>query len=101
VRRLRNLIAGLPADARCRRDDPNTPVWGYLEELLAQVIEEVSVLAADRRRKEPRVLPRPGQRKQTVTSNSGGGTTYQGFDAMLGMVKQRMGIPMTTEGTHG
>ena len=93
MRRLRNYIAGLPADARCRRTDPDTPLWGYVEELLAQVIEEVSVLSADRRRKEPRQLPRPGQKKATSRPSGNAGTTYQGFDAVLGMVKQRMGVP--------
>lgn len=87
MRRLCHYLAAMPAEARTRRTDPNTPVWGYIEELLAQVIEEVSVLAADRRRKEPRAVPRPGQKKAAKTRNAGGGTTYNGFDAMLGMFK--------------
>jgi hypothetical protein len=42
--------------------------WTTEMELLAQVIEEVSVLAADHRRKEPRLVPRPGHVQR------GGGT---------------------------
>lgn len=34
-------------------------MWGHVEELLAQLIEEVSVLTADRRRKKPREVRRP------------------------------------------
>lgn len=59
MRRLRNLLQGLPEGARCRKEDPDEPAWGLVEELLAQVIEEVSVLAAERRRPEPRHVPRP------------------------------------------
>lgn len=33
--------------------------WPVQAELLAQVIEEVSVLASDHRRKKPREVPRP------------------------------------------
>lgn len=63
MRRLRNYLDGLPDEARCRREDPDEPRWGVLEELIAQVVEEVSVLAAERRRPEPRKIPRPGVEK--------------------------------------
>ena len=38
--------------------------WTVEHELLAQLIEEVSVLAADRRRKKPREVPRPAHLKR-------------------------------------
>lgn len=79
MRRLRNLLDGLPVEARCRQEDPDDPAssWGSTEELLAQLIEEVSVLAADRRRKEPRQLPRPKPRRskpveETIATKHGG-----------------------------
>jgi hypothetical protein len=39
--------------------------WPVLAELLAQVIEEVSILAADKRRKEPRSIERPDHVRST------------------------------------
>lgn len=44
--------------------------WTVETELLAQLIEEVSVLAADMRRKKPREVPRP----KHLRSNRTGGT---------------------------
>ena len=41
--------------------DPDEPEWGITEELLAQMIEELSILAADQRRKEPRTITRPDE----------------------------------------
>jgi hypothetical protein len=55
---------GLPEEARARRPDATKVPWGQVEELLAQIVEEVSVLAADHRRKEPRQIPRPYARTQ-------------------------------------
>lgn len=74
MRRLRNLLAGLPADARTRRENPDTPMWGFDQELLAQLVEEVSILAADYRRKKPREVPRPTSPEQAAKkrSNHGG-----------------------------
>jgi hypothetical protein len=42
--------------------------WTLTVELLAQLIEEVSVLAADHRRKQPREVPRPDH----MTNDRGG-----------------------------
>jgi hypothetical protein len=41
------------------RESADQPAWGFTEELLAQLIEEVSVLAADHRREKPRDVFRP------------------------------------------
>ncbi|HET9654597.1 MAG TPA: hypothetical protein VFP72_04545, partial [Kineosporiaceae bacterium] len=57
VRRLIRLVDALPADAVVNRHGGIT--WGTTDELLAQLIEEVAVLAADHRRKKPREVPRP------------------------------------------
>lgn len=78
------------------REDPDIPPWGWAEELLAQVIEEVSVLAADKRRKEPRQVKRPfdtGSPEESnvgLTTNASGGQTAVGHDAVLAMFASRM-----------
>jgi hypothetical protein len=54
------LLDALPPDARSRRKDPDDEPWGVTEELLAQLVEMTSVVAAERRLKEPILLPRPG-----------------------------------------
>lgn len=51
------------------------------EELLAQLIEEVSVLAADRRRKEPREVWRPGQERAANSGPVLTGTPQTGMQA--------------------
>jgi hypothetical protein len=38
--------------------------WTISTELLAQLVEEVSILAADHRRKKPREVPRPDHLKR-------------------------------------
>ena len=50
-------LDGLPDDSATRSH--RTGGWTATEELLAQVVEEVSILAADKRREEPREVPRP------------------------------------------
>ncbi|WP_330335708.1 hypothetical protein OHS33_38670 (plasmid) [Streptomyces sp. NBC_00536] len=51
------LLDGLPQESRVA----SSPIGGWTPhtELLAQLIEEVSVLAADRRRESPRTIARP------------------------------------------
>lgn len=44
---------------RTKPEDRSLDRWTLNTELLAQLIEEVSVLAADMRRKKPRKVPRP------------------------------------------
>lgn len=56
-------------------------MWGQDLELMAQLVEEVSVLAADHRRKKPRTIPRP----KTLTA----GRKVNGHQAMLAAVKRR------------
>jgi hypothetical protein len=73
------LIAGLPDGALCKQDNPGETPWGVTEELLAQLVEEVSVLAADRRRKDPITIPRPGQ--PTVAPAGISGTASTGVQA--------------------
>lgn len=60
MRRLIVLMDGLPDDARSARLDPTDVHWGTVEELLAQLLEVTSVYASERRLKEPRFVPRPG-----------------------------------------
>lgn len=89
MRRIRNYLIGLPESARTQREDPDVPAWGWNEELLAQLIEEVSVLAADKRRKEPRQVHRPftpaPQEAGGVVTTSTGGAVAHGHEAMLAM----------------
>lgn len=47
------------------------PEWTGLMELVAQLIEEVSILAADMRRKKPITIPRPNHIK--APRHAGGG----------------------------
>lgn len=73
--RLLTLMRGLPADALLRRDSSEIGAdrWGLTEELLAQVVEITSVIAAERRLKQPVELPRPGQlRARTDPAGAGG-----------------------------
>jgi hypothetical protein len=73
MRRLVALIDGLPTDSLTKTppDQRDKPKWTVEDELLAQLIEEVSILAAEQRRKKPRQIPRPGQpsraQRETVT----------------------------------
>lgn len=53
------LLRGLPAEARLARLPVDPVVWTTRDELLARLLEETSVLAADKRRKKPLELPRP------------------------------------------
>lgn len=59
------LLAGLPDDARVfttpeiRRMLAEAREWTLDHELLAQIKEEVSILAAEHRRKKPVEVPRP------------------------------------------
>lgn len=85
----------MPESARTQRENPDEPPWGWVEELLAQVIEEVSVLAADRRRKEPKKVKRPfltsDESSGGLAENASGGLTAQGHDAMLAMFRAKVG----------
>lgn len=54
-----------------RRPDRARAPWGQVEELLAQLVEEVSILASDHRRKKPREIPRPYQRAADRASRQG------------------------------
>ncbi|MFD0353007.1 hypothetical protein ACFVHW_04545 [Streptomyces sp. NPDC127110] len=48
---------GLPEDSRYQSGP--AAGWTVTSELLAQLLEEVSILASDRRRPEPKSVPRP------------------------------------------
>jgi hypothetical protein len=69
------LLRGLPEEALTNRPDPTEPYWGATHELLAQVVEEVSVLASDRRRKKPREIERPAY----LTGGKRGGGRRLGY----------------------
>jgi len=95
------LLDELPEEAASNRAE--TGSWGLTHELLAQLIEEVSVLAADRRRKEPRTIPRPGHDEQTgrqvgLHTTSSGGVEAVGLQGMLELASfkgQIIGAPAT------
>lgn len=53
------LLRALPAEARLSRLPGDEVAWSTDTELLARLVEEVSVLAADKRRKKPLEVPRP------------------------------------------
>ena len=53
------LLRSLPAEARLSRLPGDEVVWTSSEELLARLLEETSVLVADKRRKQPLEIPRP------------------------------------------
>lgn len=63
--------------------------WPILAELVSQLIEEVSILAAEYRRKKPREIPRPKQ-----TPGSGGGAQGQdpgGFKRAVETLRRHVG----------
>lgn len=69
------------------------------EELLAQLVEEVSVLVADKRRKEPRTLTRPwekGKQRRDVglVRTGDGGVKATGLDAMLTATQMRGAVQL-------
>ncbi|KIF04155.1 hypothetical protein PL81_20290 [Streptomyces sp. RSD-27] len=63
------LLDGLPPESRLT----SSPIGGWTAhtELLAQLIEEVSVLAADRRRENPRTITRPYPSAAAVPNGNG------------------------------
>lgn len=50
--------------------------WSVSTELLAQLIEEVSILAAERRRKQPREVPRPAHLRKRARQPHGVGIKH-------------------------
>ena len=53
-------MRGLPKDALSRTDpDTRDEEWTVTTELLAQIVEEVSVVASNKQRSQPREIPRP------------------------------------------
>lgn len=89
-----SLLDELPEEAASVRAEVGN--WELTHELLAQLIEEVSVLAADQRRKEPRSIPRPSapnESSQKPAANTGlhstgdGGMKAVGLDGMLGLAR--------------
>jgi hypothetical protein len=81
VRRLAALIRTLPAEARLARIPGDDVKWTVETELLACIVEEVSVLAADRRRRKPLEIPRPGSINQARDQSSG--TKVRGLRGLL------------------
>jgi hypothetical protein len=66
--------------------------WPISTELLAQLIEEVGVLAAEHRRKKPRQVPRPGQphrrqRRRPVAAGHGASSVAPAVAAMRGAAR--------------
>lgn len=92
------LFRGLPDNAVSKRDSPDDAPWGLTEELTAQLIEEVSVLAADRRRKEPRSVPRPWEKKDAkpkpLDVSEDGAVHAHGYQGMLAAAQMRGAVSL-------
>ncbi len=73
-------------------------MWGLPEELLAQLIEEVSVLVADRRRRKPREVTRPEWMQRASKRNAkgfqseDGSVRVRGHAQMKAYAAARMGV---------
>lgn len=76
------LVAGLPDEALCKQEPGDMP-WGVAEELLAQLVEEVSIVAAGYKRPNgPISVPRPGDDVTTRGPQEGlSGSTDTGLQA--------------------
>lgn len=72
-----------------------------MEELLAQLVEEVSIVASGKQRKQPREIPRPEQRHAAsaradtrvtgeVQHTPSGGVAAHGHQAMLRLAADRV-----------
>lgn len=90
------LYDSLPDSAISKREDPDQAHWGPLEELLAQLVEEVSVLVADKRRKDPRTIPRPWDKKNQKSGLVRNGDSVQatGHHAMLAAAQMRGAVKL-------
>ncbi|WNZ14985.1 hypothetical protein [Streptomyces sp. 11x1] len=79
------LLDGLPEESRTK----SSPIdgWTVHTELLAQLVEEISLLASDHRREEPRTITRPYNRSE-VAAESGPQEAQQPTKPMSG--HQRM-----------
>lgn len=90
------LHKGLPDSALSKRDAPDEPHWGVLEELMAQLVEEVSVLVADRRRKDPRTIERPWEKRKDKTglTKNGDAVKATGHNAMLAAAQMRGAVQL-------
>ncbi|MFE1289621.1 hypothetical protein [Streptomyces sp. NPDC058751] len=78
------LLDGLPEESRTK----SSPLdgWTVHTELLAQLVEEISLLASDHRREEPRTITRPYNRSD-VAAGSGGPEAQQSTKPMSGHQK--------------
>ncbi|WP_406205311.1 hypothetical protein OH807_30630 [Kitasatospora sp. NBC_01560] len=66
-------MRGLPAEALLRRDggEAGSDRWGLTQELLAQAVELISVMAAERRLRQPIELPRPAHMRAGHSNEDG------------------------------
>ncbi|MFB8235529.1 hypothetical protein ACFC58_03165 [Kitasatospora purpeofusca] len=66
-------MRGLPAEALLRRHaaEVGADRWGVTQELLAQAVELISVVAAERRLSKPVELPRPAHLRADVPHPDG------------------------------
>lgn len=78
---MRNLIDGLPEDARLQSDTPDEP-WGVTRELLAMLVEEVSITNSERRHKQPLEIPRPGMRAAEVVDDEAAAEKHGAIPAL-------------------
>lgn len=73
--------------------------WGVQEELIAQVVEEVSVLVAGMTRDKPLTLPRPYEKKtqprEGLHNGPDGAISANGLGGMLALARQHTANPDT------
>lgn len=79
------LLDGLPEESRTK----SAPVdgWTVHTELLAQLVEEISLLASDHRREEPRTITRPYSRSDVAAAERGAPEAQQATKPMSGHQK--------------
>lgn len=101
---MRNLLDGLPDEARTRRDQPDDPLWTNETELLAQLLELVSGVAGqpikvsrpwdtseDRSERNPRRrdMATPPPSESGIRHTPDGGTVVNGMDALIQFAQQQ------------
>lgn len=77
------LIEGLPDEALCKQPAEADRPWSETKELLARILEEVSIMAANHQRAEPLDYPRPGPGHPAGRAPAEGltGSEETGFEA--------------------
>jgi hypothetical protein len=77
------LLRGLPAEARLGRVAGDEVVWTTDTEILACLLEEVSVLSADRRRRQPLQIGRPVTIQRASDARGAGKNRARGVTGLM------------------